>query len=122
MDDGYILVNNTGQEYTDRSKTELEKRRRGGTGWAKLMDPAKREGRLGVKFTIFQPWYADYLILETDYENFAIVMSKNSFPLLGFLGYPFNYEYYWVLTRKPVSLKSVSYFALYKDSKAMINR
>ena len=53
MDDGYILVNNTGQEYTDRSKTELEKRRRGGTGWAKLMDPAKREGRLGVKFTIF---------------------------------------------------------------------
>lgn len=56
------------------------------SGTARLMDKNSSLGKLEVAF--YPPFYAPYLILETDYDSFAVVMGKNP-------------EYLWILSRTP---------------------
>ena len=46
---------------------------------------------------MFQPWYANYNVLDTDYETFAIVYSGSAGGMFG-CG---RYELVWILTRLP---------------------
>ena len=70
--------------------------RNGVKGWAKITDPAAKDGRLGVKFSKWQPILAPYDVIYTDYENLAVVHSCYS---LGV----WKTEQSWVLTRKPLN-------------------
>jgi apolipoprotein D and lipocalin family protein len=81
-DNGMIDVMNQGYLYTLDCKHKKAK------GKAKIPDPAE-PGRLKVSFFLF--FYADYLILELDQENYQWVMIGSSSP-----------DYFWILCREPV--------------------
>ena len=95
--DGWIGVRNTTQDWKTKSKKggPVKDKRRGVTAWAYQPNPEKKEGKLGVKFSIFQPGYANYTVLDTDYKTFAYVYSISK----GITGR--ITEYVWVLVREP---------------------
>ena len=96
--DGYIRVFNSNIKYDAEGKLN-NFRNKPSPGWAYQPDPEKKEGTLGVKFSVFQPFYGNYNVLETDYESFTIVYSKSD----GCLG---SREYCWLLTREPLDKDS----------------
>ena len=49
--------------------------RTGVQGKAKQLNPEKNDARLGVKFSTWQPIWAPYDVIYTDYENMAIIHS-----------------------------------------------
>mmetsp|Transcript_1437 Transcript_1437/g.2514 ORF Transcript_1437/g.2514 Transcript_1437/m.2514 type:complete len:143 (-) Transcript_1437:43-471(-) len=65
-------------------------------GEARIMDPSKKEGALGVSFSVWQPFWANYNVLDTDYDNYAVVYSCTSI-LFGL----YKSEFAWVLMRQP---------------------
>ena len=60
------------------------------------------EGALGVKFSIFQPVYGNYDILDTDYTSYAIVHSCTEGIFWS------KTELAWILTREPWNFKELS--------------
>ena len=78
-------------------------------GWARWNNPERKEATLGVKFSIFQPVYANYDVIATDYTSFAIVYSGSP-PGCLFRGY----ELVWVLSRKPLTKGSTEHLDLYE--------
>ena len=54
-----------------------------------------------VAFSRFQPW-GNYWILDTDYDNYAVVYSK----VTGFWSNFLDFEFLWVLTRKPLEKRT----------------
>ena len=84
-DDGNIRVLNN-EWYAEENKWG------GGLGYAFIVDPAKDEGYLKVKFTSYVP-AGDYKIIGTDYNNYAVIYS-----CVG-LGPLASQEYVWVLAR-----------------------
>ena len=72
-------------------------KRNGVQGWGKEYNPVKRDGKLGVKFSQFQPTYAPYHVLASDYETYTIVHSCSD----GFLSG--KTELTWILTREPLN-------------------
>ena len=63
------------------------------------MRGAENEGRLGVKFSKWQPFWAKYDVIDTDYETYALVYSCTDAALYGDKS-----EYAWILTREDISL------------------
>ena len=50
-------------------------------------------------------------------------MSKNEAEYLSpLVGFPFNYEYYWVLTRKPLSVKSAQFKTVFNRAKTLVKK
>ena len=68
-DDGYLRVLNSEQK-RDSSGKLLP--RHYAEGWAKFRGN-ETEGKLGVKFSMFQPSYANYDIVDTDYETYVLI-------------------------------------------------
>ena len=95
-DEGFLDVYNSQQLY--KSDGTLKISRHGAKGWAKQLNPELNQGTLGVKFSVFQPVYGNYDILDTDYENYTVVYSCFS-TLFGY----YKQEYAWLLTRVPVN-------------------
>lgn len=60
-----------------------------------------KEGTLGVKFSSFQPVWGDYNVIDTDYDNYTFIYSCFSAGW-GLI----QQEYYWILTREPLSADS----------------
>ena len=56
------------------------------------MNPGKKEGALKVSFQSFLP-AGNYNVLDTDYDNYAIVWSCDG------IGPWWNFEYLWIFTR-----------------------
>ena len=98
MDGGYIKVFNSEMKYEKDKVTLKTGKRNFSEGWAYWKNPDKKEATLGVKFSVFQPVYANYNVLDTDYETFAIVYSGSQGNFLG-CG---RYSLCWVLTREPL--------------------
>ena len=61
------------------------------------------------------PTWAKYDILETDYENYAYVMSKSDSMIAAL-----RHTWIWVLTRKPLSVDSDEYKEVEAKAKAFI--
>ena len=103
MEGGYVRVRNSIQDWTDKKseKPPIKDQRRFANGWAIELHPDKKDGQLGVKFSIFQPWYADYNVLDTDYDTYTIVYGHTN----GFLWLNPR-DYAWVLTREPLTQDS----------------
>ena len=61
------------------------------------------------------PTWANYHVLETDYENYAYVLSKatSMIPAL-------RHEWVWVLTRKPLSVSSDEFKEVEANAKAFL--
>ena len=97
-DDGDIRVRNN--ELDDKTAAWG-----GGTGKAFVVDPSKDEGYLKVKFVPFVP-AGDYKVLETDYDNYAVLYTCMGLPGL------FNIEYVWILTREVYPTEAVMQQAL----------
>ena len=97
-DDGFIRVLNSEQLYDDNGNL---KRRHYAEGWAKQMGKPN-EGALGVKFSPYQPVYANYDILDTDYTSYTIVHSCTEGIING------KTELAWILTREPLNFQELS--------------
>ena len=100
--DGYIKVFNSEMKYLPDKKTLDTSKRNFKEGWAYWVNPEKKEATLGVKFSIFQPWYATYNVMDTDYDTYAYIYSGSPGGWFG-IG---RYQLCWVLTRKPLSKDS----------------
>ena len=61
------------------------------------------------------PTWAQYDVLETDYENYAYVLSKSE----GLFG-AFSHTWVWVLTRKPLSVSSDEFKEVEAKAKAFL--
>jgi len=83
--DGRISVYNTGTE-ANGDFTQI-------CGWAYQYDPY-RPGALKVSFPTGGPVDGDYLILGTDYDNYAVVYSCSQIAFL-------KLELSWIMTRDP---------------------
>ena len=86
-DDGLINIDNTLVRYNEDTRS-------GGLGWARQKNKDKNEGTLEVKFSKWNPFWMNYSILETDYENYSVLYNCVSF----FWGF-YKTEYAWLLTR-----------------------
>ena len=64
-------------------------------GFARMKDDP-REGSLQVAFSSLMPW-ANYDILETDYNNYAVVHSCQQY-VFGL----YKSEFSWILSREPL--------------------
>lgn len=64
---------------------------------ARKLEPEANDGRFQLKFSVLQPVWGNYHVLDTDYENYTIVYSCRT--LLG--GRAKN-EYIWILSRNPL--------------------
>ena len=59
----------------------------------------ENEGKLQVKFSIFQPKWSNVNVLDTDYSSYAVLYScNNSLFCLR------KSEYAWVMTRRPLDV------------------
>ena len=84
-------------------------------GWAQFRDDPT-EGRLQVKFSVFQPVWGAYDVLETDYRSYSVVYSCSL--LFGL----FKTEYAWLLTRKPLKLDSEEHKRMVRKAKGIVER
>ena len=91
-DDGYIRVLNS-QQKRDADSNELLERDYA-EGWAKFR-VNETVGKLGVKFSEFQPSYANYDVIDTDYDSYALIYHCHEGLLSGYT------ELAWILTREP---------------------
>ena len=80
--------NLTGSDYIEVENSEARinsdgsfAKRSGVMGFGKEFNPGKNDGRLGVKFWWWQPSWASYDVLFTDYDNVALVHSCASWGL-----------------------------------------
>ena len=90
-DDGYVRVVNSQQKHDSNGNLVA---RDYAEGWAKFRG-SESEGKLGVKFSSFQPSYANYDVVDTDYETYALIYHCHEGVLSGYT------ELAWVLTREP---------------------
>ena len=106
MNGDYIRVFNSDIGYKDDGKT-LQNKRNYAEGWAVWQNPERKEATLGVKFSVFQPTYAPYHIIDTDYDTFAIVLSAAERGCICN-----GYRYIWILSREKLTKGSKKVEAL----------
>jgi len=64
-------------------------------GKAKKTEPDANDGRFKLKFSNLQPVWGNYHVVDTDYDNYAVIYSCRTL-LFGRV----KNEYVWVLTRE----------------------
>ena len=67
--------------------------------YGQILNPWYKQGHYGITFTqsAFEPQFADFNVIETDYYNYALIFSCVS------IGWgAVHDEMYWILTRDPL--------------------
>ena len=107
-DKNSISITNSEQRFIKSGSKlgQLSKKRSAATAVGRISDPTKSplEGRLDLKFSELQPFWGNYDLLETDYDNYAVIYSCTN--LLGGL---YRTEYAFVLSREPIRVGTPQY-------------
>ena len=93
-DDGKIKIVNSEQKADSKGHY---KKRNSVEGWGQEKFPGEDIASLQISFSRFQPIWAVYDVLDTDYETYAVVHS-----CLTLAGGLIKTEDAWVLTREPL--------------------
>ena len=118
--DGTISVDNSEQRLCPNDGVTRLPRRAKGTrkvGFGRVDPDRPNEGAIQIKWTNWQPVWGAYDILQTDYDNYAVIYSCRAY-----WGGMFKYEYAWILMRQPHLRGSPEFKEIERKDKAILQR